>query len=325
MSTNDITEIYENTKSMVNLISENVNLNVENDEIKALQDDAKQTLSRITERVNEAIEELKINSEWDSFTLAFYGETNAGKSTLIETLRILLHENTKEEERRQFKEIDVIICNLKQEILEAEMELQRRQAAFLVELQVRKEALAKEEASENKLAVDVNTYKTIIDNLNQAIEEAVKQSFINRIKKFFNKLPEQADLIESKATFKELDEQIVLLKAKIEEQKNSILVAQKAEDQNNLSLKTKVANLNNELSDKKVLIAQYEDGKIIGNGRSDFTRDVTEYGLSFNNEKYSLLDMPGIEGDESLVKNEISAGVKKAHAVFYINSHPTPP
>lgn len=38
---------------------------------------------------------LRDNAEWETFTLAFYGETNAGKSTIIETLRILLGEETK--------------------------------------------------------------------------------------------------------------------------------------------------------------------------------------------------------------------------------------
>ena len=41
------------------------------------------------------IEALQRHARWDTFTVAFYGETNAGKSTIIETLRILLHEQTK--------------------------------------------------------------------------------------------------------------------------------------------------------------------------------------------------------------------------------------
>ncbi len=33
-------------------------------------------------------ESLEKNEEWENFTIAFYGETNAGKSTLIECLRL---------------------------------------------------------------------------------------------------------------------------------------------------------------------------------------------------------------------------------------------
>ncbi|GHP81166.1 hypothetical protein VN0244_07370 [Helicobacter pylori] len=34
------------------------------------------------------LESLKNNEEWENFTIAFYGETGAGKSTLIECLRL---------------------------------------------------------------------------------------------------------------------------------------------------------------------------------------------------------------------------------------------
>jgi tRNA U34 5-carboxymethylaminomethyl modifying GTPase MnmE/TrmE len=40
---------------------------------------------------------LEEHAEWEKFTIAFFGETNAGKSTIIESLRILF----KEESRQQ--------------------------------------------------------------------------------------------------------------------------------------------------------------------------------------------------------------------------------
>ncbi|WP_028203136.1 hypothetical protein [Paraburkholderia nodosa] len=49
------------------------------------------------------IEALQRHARWDTFTIAFYGETNAGKSTIIETLRILLQERTKVEARAAFR------------------------------------------------------------------------------------------------------------------------------------------------------------------------------------------------------------------------------
>ena len=42
------------------------------------------------------MEFLEENSEWEKFTVAFFGETNAGKSTIIESLRILLNEKERE-------------------------------------------------------------------------------------------------------------------------------------------------------------------------------------------------------------------------------------
>lgn len=47
-------------------------------------------LEMFRENTKQHIRELRELAEWDTFTIAFYGETNAGKSTLIETLRILL-------------------------------------------------------------------------------------------------------------------------------------------------------------------------------------------------------------------------------------------
>ncbi|GAA6959005.1 hypothetical protein VN0234_06010 [Helicobacter pylori] len=38
------------------------------------------------------LESLKNNEEWEKFTIAFYGETGVGKSTLIECLRLFFKE-----------------------------------------------------------------------------------------------------------------------------------------------------------------------------------------------------------------------------------------
>ncbi len=41
------------------------------------------------------LESLTNNEEWENFTIAFYGETGAGKSTLIECLRLFFKEQSK--------------------------------------------------------------------------------------------------------------------------------------------------------------------------------------------------------------------------------------
>ncbi|MVW64158.1 hypothetical protein GPY61_29935 [Massilia sp. NEAU-DD11] len=40
---------------------------------------------------------LEEHAEWDNFTMAFFGETNAGKSTIIESLRILFNEQSRQD------------------------------------------------------------------------------------------------------------------------------------------------------------------------------------------------------------------------------------
>lgn len=49
--------------------------------------------------------QLENNTEWDNFSIAFYGETNAGKSTIIEMLRIYFNEYDKCEQQRKFSSI----------------------------------------------------------------------------------------------------------------------------------------------------------------------------------------------------------------------------
>lgn len=68
-----------------------------------------------------------------------------------------------------------------------------------------------------------------------------------------------------------------------------------------------------------------QDGTIIGDGRSDFTTETKSYTLKHNNKTFTLLDVPGIEGDEKKVIQQISNATQKAHAIFYVTKKPTPP
>ena len=78
-----------------NLVGNLRNTIVEDENVKSLQEKAIERISQRKRKLNTLITDLKNNSEWDAFTIAFYGETNAGKSTVIETLRILLGEKEK--------------------------------------------------------------------------------------------------------------------------------------------------------------------------------------------------------------------------------------
>ena len=61
------------------------------------------------------------------------------------------------------------------------------------------------------------------------------------------------------------------------------------------------------------------DGKIIGTGQADYTVDSAEYDLTIKGKPFALIDIPGIEGDESKFKSIIEKALKKAHIVFYVN------
>ncbi|MGN8477188.1 GTPase [Helicobacter pylori] len=68
-----------------------------------------------------------------------------------------------------------------------------------------------------------------------------------------------------------------------------------------------------------------QDGAIIGDGRNDFTLKTQSYSFQYNHQNFVLLDVPGIEGSEQKVIDQISNATQKAHAIFYVTKTPNPP
>lgn len=58
----------------------------------------KQTLKSMNDDFKCEIFNLQASSEWDKFCISFFGETNAGKSTIIESLRIIYDEESRRAE-----------------------------------------------------------------------------------------------------------------------------------------------------------------------------------------------------------------------------------
>jgi len=72
------------------------------------------------------------------------------------------------------------------------------------------------------------------------------------------------------------------------------------------------------IKEKKSLANKF-DGLIIGTGEADFTKGNVVYEFIDNERPFQLLDVPGIEGDESKYEPIVEQAVAKAHLVFYIN------
>lgn len=87
-------------------------------------------------------------------------------------------------------------------------------------------------------------------------------------------------------------------------------------------------NYQNDECNKQAILNELhslQDGAIIGDGRSDFTLKTQSYSFQYNHQNFVLLDVPGIEGSEKKVIDQISNATQKAHAIFYVTKTPNPP
>src|SRR5690554_968551 len=94
--------VYENVLSEINTIIDSANqINLTHSASEEIKEKLINGLKAFKNKFSKDVKELKNRSEWDKYTIAFFGETNAGKSTLIEALRILGKERGKETEYRE--------------------------------------------------------------------------------------------------------------------------------------------------------------------------------------------------------------------------------
>ncbi len=184
-SIKDLQKIFENTDGT-------------DERLRKFNQEALKVFQKLEFKSLKELESLKNNEEWENFTIAFYGETGAGKSTLIECLRLFFKEQSKVVQQERFKRL-------------------------------------------------YSNYQNNYQN-----DERNKQAILNELHSL-------------------------------------------------------------------------QDGAIIGDGRSDFTLKTRSYSFQYNHQNFILLDMPGIEGSEKKVIDQISNATQKAHAIFYVTKTPNPP
>lgn len=94
----DFNQLYSDVSASISAAMAEVNaLAVEHKQGKQEIGNIMERLRGIQTRFDGELELLEENAEWDKFTMAFFGETNAGKSTIIESLRILFKEQARQE------------------------------------------------------------------------------------------------------------------------------------------------------------------------------------------------------------------------------------
>ncbi|EJL6710372.1 AAA family ATPase, partial [Vibrio cholerae] len=269
---------------------------------------ARDLLTKLHKQIQEELTILDKYSEWDTYTIAFYGETNAGKSTIIETLRILLGEEGKKKQQSEFNEwqksngvTKETVKAIRKLILDAESDLEQQQSSF------------RQLSAELDLVISsresyLNTTKMHWDQLKKSA------SFLQRILWLFQTVP------ESKA-YK--DAQKSLAQAKSDIKKKTKEFADRI-DAININISKSRAEYEKML-ERVAQIEPFADGAIIGNGRSDFTLETQSYTFERDGHRFNLLDVPGIEGKESKVSDAIWQAVHKAHTVFYVTGKASAP
>ena len=334
------TKIYNFILTKVKELREHVlKMQLSDREVKEKQGEIKDGLDSIVNKLEKKIKELENNSEWDRFTVAFYGETNAGKSTLIETLRIMLNEKEKLKDREKYKEIEEHINSLKNQKVVYDDKIKEIVRKYEQALDSIMENLKNSEIELNDLKENLKVFQDLDEEFQEELNEIKKvinkersSSFKNFILWLLKKLPEQQNLPvikdkikENNLKIKEIETSEKTINKKIEKinKETSTLENNKNKEINEHD--KQIALLDKKIQDINKELEKYCDGKIIGDGSSDYTRDVTDYEIEYNGEKFCLLDLPGIEGNEKLVLDNINKAVKKSHAVFYISASPNPP
>lgn len=96
-SPEDLNRLYTDVSDSIgSAMADILALNVEHKDGKREIGNITDKLRDIRGRFDSELQQLKTHAEWDTFTLAFFGETNAGKSTIIESLRILFKEESRQ-------------------------------------------------------------------------------------------------------------------------------------------------------------------------------------------------------------------------------------
>lgn len=102
MPSQEVIDKYKSARlSLENAIEASDDIELSGEEENAELNYVRETLSQLNDDFKNEITRLENSSEWDRFCIAFFGETNAGKSTIIEALRIVFDEESRREEIKE--------------------------------------------------------------------------------------------------------------------------------------------------------------------------------------------------------------------------------
>ena len=346
---------------------------------EALNQAREEALRRLTEHrttLFDRLAELEKNAEWNTFTIAFYGETGAGKSTLVETLRILLQEPGKRASQEAFRKLreqygltEQNLQGLQQSLEQAETRLEELTQQLSATVQQFEQPFkdaqsALEQASARSSDVKQQLGGALVQH-EQSHKDALaavtrlhtllatrksNASFWQMLLNLFRKMPEELQLNEATASLTittaardsaaitldveqrkaeqerlAMERQVSEIATKRDEACAALSVQQAQTTQEQLTLTEQRLQQETQLAQLLGELRVHADGEIIGDGRADYTRTTQRYEFELDGQSFALLDVPGIEGKEGLVLDQIERAVQTAHAVFYVTNQAAPP
>ncbi|WP_129139583.1 AAA family ATPase [Modicisalibacter coralii] len=308
LNIDDPRELYRGVNAELDDIISELATESDDEQLNGAQREAHSLLREHRSNLQDQLEALEANAEWDTFTIAFYGETGAGKSTIIETMRILLKEDSKLKDQKAFRDFQgkYELTGDRLGALQYEAERLGREIEDLRE--------KCEETSSNYEQLSAESRNKIVQYRELVLERKRTASLWQKFLHLFRETEEELALAR---------EEQQLCKIETErESELSVLNEQK------IGLENQLAETRDKLQEFREHLPELEalsDGGIIGDGRSDFTRRTQRFDFSVAGQEFTLLDVPGIEGTERLIAEEIEKALQAAHAVFYVTNQPAPP
>ena len=308
LNIDDPSELYRGVNAELDSIIGELTTESDDDQLNGAQREAHSLLQEHRTNLEGQLEALEANAEWNTFTIAFYGETGAGKSTIIETLRVLLKEASKLKEQDAFREFQ----NKHELTAETLDELHHEAERLGQELKDLRDKYEEKSIKYEQLIAESSN--KIIQYRELVLEQKRTASLWQKFLHLFRKTEEKLALAREEQRMRKIESECDSELTVLNEQKTG-LESQLAETSNKLQAFTE------RLPELEAL----SDGGIIGDGRSDFTRRTQRFDFSVAGQEFALLDVPGIEGTERLITEEIETALQAAHAVVYVTNQPAPP
>ncbi|WP_440964020.1 AAA family ATPase [Massilia sp. GER05] len=264
---------------------------------------ARDVFNNLARELGTDIASLQKNAKWEVFEIAFYGETNAGKSTIIEMLRIMLEEEGRRSNKQQFKQLQAEF-NLTEEGIAAMRDRVEQYKTQAAELEAKHDDIltaARQRSQQLRAQIEVLGQ--------QVVQIKAAAPLWQRFIYLFKQLPAQKQARELEQALNDNEVQATRAAAPAKQ-------AWAEAQQHAAAAENALAQSEGQLKQ----LERYADGEIIGDGRSDNTRITGRYEFTVAGQRFALLDVPGIEGSERQVNDEISHAIEAAHAVFYVTA-----